>query len=145
MVNPMMKKAMRVANSVAVGLYRRSNGRIGGRVQGTSVLLLTVPGRKTGTPHTVAVSYFDHDGGYLLAASAGGTKDDPQWVRNLAAAGKASIRIGATSQEVDARIAKDTERDKLWQDIIVAQYPFFAKYQEKSGRTIPVAILTPRS
>ncbi|HEX4705934.1 MAG TPA: nitroreductase/quinone reductase family protein [Pseudonocardiaceae bacterium] len=145
MANPVMKKAMRVANSVAVGLYRRSSGRIGGKIQGTRVLLLTVAGRKTGTPHTVAVSYFDHDGGYLLAGSAGGAKYDPQWVRNLAAAKKATIQIGGMSHDVDARLAEGAERDTLWRDVVVATAPFFGKYQEKSGRTIPVAILTPRA
>jgi F420H(2)-dependent quinone reductase len=30
----------------------------------SSVLLLTVPGRKTGTPHTTPVSYFEDEGGY---------------------------------------------------------------------------------
>ncbi len=88
---PVMKKVMRTANALIVSLYRRSSGRIGRTAKGTSVLLLTVPGRKTGTPHTVAVSYFEHNGGYLVTGSGGGMKSEPQWVRNLRVTPKAQI------------------------------------------------------
>ena len=51
-MNAAVKRLMRAGNGLAVFLYRRSNGRIGGTARGgTRVLLLTVPGRKSGTPH----------------------------------------------------------------------------------------------
>jgi hypothetical protein len=34
------------------------------------------------------------------------------------------------------------ERDALWASV-VEQAPFFEGYQKKSGRTIPIAVLTP--
>ena len=144
-MNPVLKKTLRAANAAAVGLYRRSDGRIGGKARGTDVLLLTVVGRKSGRPRTVAVSYFEYNGDYVLAGSAGGMKQDPQWVRNLAAAGQAQIQIRGRSHVVGGRITQGAERDRLWHDVVLARFPFFAKYQEKSGRTIPVALLTPRS
>lgn len=143
-MNSVMKKAMRVANVIAVSLYRRTNGRIGGTARGTPILLLTVAGRKTGTPHTVPVSYFQYDGGYLVTGSAGGMKNDPQWIRNLKAAGRAHIQIGGEDSDVDARIPNGAERDELWCEVVLGRAPFFAKYQEKSGRMIPVAMLVPR-
>ena len=65
-MNAAAKRLMRAGNGLAVFLYRRSKGRIGGTARGrTPVLLLTVPGRKTGTPHTTPVSYLADEGGYV--------------------------------------------------------------------------------
>jgi hypothetical protein len=41
-MNPVLKKTLHAANAAAVGLYRRSGGRIVGKARGTDVLLLTV-------------------------------------------------------------------------------------------------------
>lgn len=142
-MNAVMKKAMRVGNALGVFLYRRSNGRIGGSAKGTPGLLLTAPGRKTGTPHTVPVSYFEHNGRYVVTGSAGGTKHDPQWIRNLQPAPRAHIQIGAQQTEVETRVTEATERDELWRDVVIARAPFFARYEGKSGRVIPIAVLTP--
>ena len=144
-MNPVLKKTLQAANATAVGLYRRSKGRIGGKARGTDVLLLTVVGRKSGQPRTVPVSYFEHNGGYVIVGSAGGMKQDPQWIRNLAAAGQAKIQIRDHVQVVDGRIADSAERDRLWDEVVLARFPLFAKYQEKSGCIIPVAVLTPRA
>jgi deazaflavin-dependent oxidoreductase (nitroreductase family) len=145
-LNPILKTLMASGNKVASRLYMRSNGRIGGSARGVPVLVLTVPGRKTGKPRSVPVAYFDHDGGYLVAATAGGSKTDPEWIRNLAASGRARVHVGEQESDVDARIVDGPERDQLWRDVVVERAPGFAKYDEKSGgRVIPIAILGPRS
>jgi hypothetical protein len=36
------------------------------------LLLLTVPGRRNGTPRTVPVAHFDRDGGYLAVGTGVG-------------------------------------------------------------------------
>src|SRR4029450_981847 len=83
-MTPAVKRLIRAGNGLAVFLYRRSNGRIGGAARGGApVLLLTAPGRKTGTPHTAPVSYFEDQGSYVVTGTAGGRKQDPQWFRNL--------------------------------------------------------------
>ena len=142
-MNPIVTRLMRAANAGAVALYRRTGGRLGGSVKGVPLLLLTVPGRKTGVPRTVAVSYFHHDGSSVVVGSAGGAKHDPQWMKNLRATPTARIEIGRKEQEVRVRIADPAERDALWKDVIVPNAPFFAGYEQKAGRVIPVAVLTP--
>ena len=129
---------------VPVLLYRRSNGRIGGSIRGVSVLLLTVIGRKTGLPHTVPVSYFERDGAYLVVGSGGGSATEPQWFRNLRKASQADVQLGARTLTVSVRVADEAERAALWRDVIVATAPFFAPYEHKSGRTVPIAVLRPR-
>ena len=138
------KTMMATGNRVASWMYVRSNGRMGGSARGVPVLILTVPGRKTGKPRTNPVAYFEHDGGYVVAATAGGSDTEPQWIKNLAAAGKARIQIGEQRQDVDVRIADSAERAQLWRDVVVERAPGFRKY-EKAKRVIPIALLTPRS
>ena len=139
-----LHRAMRAANAAAVWLYRRSGGRIGGTAKGVDVLLLTVAGRKTGRPFTVPVAYLKHGAVYVVTGSAGGMKYDPQWIHNLNAAGRAEIEIGRERVAVHGRVTDGAERDRLWRDVVLAQAPFFANYEQKSGRVIPVATLAPR-
>jgi deazaflavin-dependent oxidoreductase (nitroreductase family) len=86
-----------------VWLYQRTSSRIGGRGMGRLPLLLTVPGRRSGTPHTVPVAYLDHNGGYLLVGTGmGGTRAVPQWFLNLQAAGTGHIQIRRMEHDVGA-------------------------------------------
>lgn len=135
-------KILAAGNRAAAWVYRRTKGRIGGSAKGVPVMLITVPGRKTGVPRSVPVAFFEHGHGYLVAASAGGSKADPQWIHNLGTAEKAHISVYGDQHEVDARIVDGAERDQPWQEVVLARAPFFAKYEEKSGRTIPLAVLT---
>jgi deazaflavin-dependent oxidoreductase (nitroreductase family) len=145
-MNAVSKAMMRTAGKGAVFAYRRSGGRIGGKaLGGAPVMLLTVAGRRTGAPHTTAVTYFEHEGGYVVVGSAGGTPVDPQWFRNLRKAATASIEVGpAPRRTVGVRILTGAERDAVWTGVVLARVPAFAKYEVKSGgRTMPLAILTP--
>ena len=144
-MNPVVKRAMAAGNNAAVWVYRRTNGRIGGTAKGLPVLLLTVPGRMTGRLRTVPVSFFEHDNGYVVAASAGGGKANPQWIHNLGEAKGAHIQIHEHHYDVDAQITDGDQRDELWHSVVLTRAPFFAKYEEKSGRVIPIALLTPRA
>jgi hypothetical protein len=88
-MSPLVRTLMMAARRGAVFAYRRSGGKIGGRARGGSpVLLLTVKGRSTGVPRTAPVSWFEHDGGYVVVGSGGGSAGDPQWFRNLRRAGR---------------------------------------------------------
>ena len=143
-MNPVARRVARAATALAVRLYRWSDGRIGGTAAGRSpVLLLTVAGRKSGRPHTTPVSYFEHEGSYLVVGSGGGMKADPQWMRNVRAATTAHVQVKARHHDVAVRMAEGEERDRLWRDVVVARTPSFGAYEKKSGRVIPVAVLTP--
>lgn len=144
-MNATVRTLMRTANTLAVTLYQRSGGRIGGTAKGVPVLLLTVPGRRTHVPHTVPVAYFEHDGGYLVTGTSGGSRQEPQWFRNVRATPTGRVEIGRRVLDVDVRVAGPDERLELWTDVVLAQARSFAHYEEKSGRAIPVAVLTPAS
>jgi deazaflavin-dependent oxidoreductase (nitroreductase family) len=109
------------------------------------LLLLTVPGRKSGTLRTVPVAYFDHDGRRILVGTGmGGSKAVPQWFLNLQAAGRGRVRIGERELEADARLASGAERDELWPQL-AARAPHFARWQARTGRILPVVVLTARA
>lgn len=75
--------------------------------------------------------------------SAGGMPQEPQWFRNLRVADRAEIEIGRERRTVSIRVLTSPERDVAWRDIVVARCPPFAKYETKTTRTIPIALLTP--
>jgi len=138
------QRMWKAGNTAAVWMYRRTGGKVGGRAKGGSrVLLLTVAGRKSGLPHTVPVAYVEREGGYYLAATAGGQPKEPQWIRNLRAASTATIEVGRDSRVMSVEVLHGAESDAAWKDVIVATYPSFGPYEAKSGRKIAVARLSP--
>ena len=46
------------------------------------------------------------------------------------------------AKEVQAALAAPDERPSLWQRL-VAMYPYFTEYQQRTRRAIPVVTLTP--
>ena len=143
-MNAAVKRLMRAGNGLAVFLYRRSNGRLGGP-PGVAPRFCCSPClvARPGPPHTTPISYFEDEGGYVVTGTAGGTKQDPQWFRNLRAASRAHVELGPRHLDVDVHVASGAERDRLWREVVLARAPSFATYEEKSGRVIPVAVLTP--
>lgn len=133
---------MRAGGALNTRLYRASGGRLMGKVRGVPVLLLTVAGRKTGADHTTAVSYFEDGGSFVVTGSAGGGKSEPQWFRNLRHADRAVIEVRTRRTEVTVAIAGPEEHAILWEKLM-AHAPFFANYQKKVEREIPMAVLTP--
>ena len=138
----LQRSLMRAAGALSIRLYRVSGGRVMGKVRGATVLLLTVPGRTTGVPHTTPVSYFEDAGSYVVSGTAGGAPRDPQWFRNLRQAERAVVEIGRERVDVTVSVAGPEEREELWRKL-VARYPFFGGYKTKVERTIPMARLTP--
>jgi F420H(2)-dependent quinone reductase len=136
------KPLVRAGRALSNRLYRASGGRLMGKVRGMPVLLITVPGRKTGDPHTTPVSYFDDDGKFVVTGSGAGSAREPQWFKNLRHAEQAEIEIGRKKIPVNVAIASDEQRGILWQRLLL-RAPFFADYQRKVERQIPMAILTP--
>jgi deazaflavin-dependent oxidoreductase (nitroreductase family) len=142
-VSPAPRLLTRWGNRTGVWLYRRSRGRLGGPGKGTTIAVLTVPGRTTGIPRSVALGLHRHGGAYLVVGTGSGSRREPDWFRNLRSAGRAELQIRTRRVEVGVRVTEGVERDRLWNDVILTQAPWRAAYAEKSGRVVPVAVLTP--
>src|SRR3954466_6017528 len=74
--------------------YRETGGEVGHVwKEGSTVLLLTTTGRKTGEQRTTPLIYAQDGDRYVTVASKGGAPDDPGWYRNLAKSPDAELPV----------------------------------------------------
>jgi F420H(2)-dependent quinone reductase len=142
MVTPFKRRLVRIGNRIGVWMYRAFDGRLMS-TNNAKVLMITSPGRRTGVLHSTCVRYLDTPQGLLVWGTASGAPSDPDWFRNLRKAKVADVQMGAKTLRARPRELLAQERDSAWQDVVLAQAPEVAKYAQRAGRTIPVAILEP--
>jgi deazaflavin-dependent oxidoreductase (nitroreductase family) len=136
-------KAVELFWKIHPALLRLSGGRIGARVVGMPVLLLTTKGRKSGQARTCALTYLPKDGAYVVIASYLGEPRHPAWWLNLEANPEAEIEIGGRKQSVRARLTTGEERERLWNEVVTVNADY-AEYQTRTTREIPVVVLEGR-
>ncbi|MDP6978020.1 MAG: nitroreductase family deazaflavin-dependent oxidoreductase [Myxococcota bacterium] len=121
-----------------VWLYRKTDGRWGGRFQGGApVMLVTMRGRKTGLERTAPLIHIPHGEGILLVASQGGLAKNPTWYGNVVANPEISVQVGASHRKMIAREVDDARKAALWPTICNV-HPDFDVYQQRTDRNIPV-------
>lgn len=136
----MGSKLMKWMQDANVFLYRKTGGKLGGRMQGAPVLLLTTRGRKTGKQRTTPLIYLESGADLVVVASKGGWAQDPLWYRNLQAEPTVQVQVGGSVRQMKARTANAEERARLWPQLVGVYAPY-ADYQSWSERQIPVVIL----
>jgi deazaflavin-dependent oxidoreductase (nitroreductase family) len=80
-------------------------------------VLITVRGRKSGLPRTTPVTIIEYAGRRGLIAPFG----EVDWVRNLRAAGRATITVGRHKEEVAAVELGPTEAVAFIRDVLAPQ------------------------
>jgi deazaflavin-dependent oxidoreductase (nitroreductase family) len=120
--------------------YLASDGRNGQRFYGVDALLITTRGRRSGKLRRTAL-YYGRDGDrYVLVASNGGSRTDPNWYRNLVADPEVDVQVGAERFTARARTATGEERSALWR-LMAGIFSNYEQYQAKADREIPVVVL----
>ncbi|HEV2474988.1 MAG TPA: nitroreductase family deazaflavin-dependent oxidoreductase [Candidatus Dormibacteraeota bacterium] len=76
--------------------------------------LITVRGRKSGVPRTTPIALVEIDGKRWVI----GTFGDTNWVRNLRAAGEATLTVGRSREEVVADELDVEARARFFRDVI---------------------------
>jgi F420H(2)-dependent quinone reductase len=132
---------VKTLSAIHRAIYSASGGRVGRRIAGMPVLLLTTKGRTTGKRRTSPLTYFEEDGAIVLVASYGGRPHNPDWFENLIAAGEGEVTIGRERRHMQARRATSDEHARLWSRI-VGTYDGYRVYQAKTSREIPLAVLS---
>ena len=76
----------------------------------------------------------------VVVGSRGGAARDPDWVGNLRADPRATVKHGRDVRKVRASEVDGSERDRLW-ELVVEAFPLYATYQRKTKRVIPLFVL----
>jgi deazaflavin-dependent oxidoreductase (nitroreductase family) len=121
--------------------YRETGGEEGYYWRnGTTILLLTTKGRKSGQPRTSPLIYRELDGKYLIVASKGGAPQPPEWFLNLQADPHVTVQIKDEVFDAVARVADPEEKTGMWRHMTEV-WPDYDEYQKKTDREIPVVVL----
>lgn len=124
-------------------LLRLSGGRIGTKVNGFDVLLLTTRGRRSGQRRTIALQYLPDQHGYLVIASNAGDERHPAWWLNLVADPDATISIRRSEEAVHARELLGEQRAAILARFVAID-DAYAEYERRTSRRIPVVLLERR-
>ncbi|MGA3525359.1 nitroreductase family deazaflavin-dependent oxidoreductase [Melissospora conviva] len=133
-------------NAKVIDEFRANEGRVGGPFAGAPMVLVHHRGRKSGRELVSPMMYLPHETDeeiIYVFASKGGAPENPDWYRNLIAAGEAAVERGTETYPVRVRELTGEERDQRY-DEQARRYPGFAEYAQKTAgiRTIPVLELT---
>src|SRR5438045_5180673 len=101
-----------------------------------------------GREYVTPLMYLPHDtepDSIYVFATKGGAPTNPDWYRNLTAAGDGSVERGIETYKVTVRELTGAERDRIYAEQ-ARRYPGFAEYARQTAgvRIIPVLELTRR-
>ena len=128
-------------NKNIIDEFRANEGRVGGRFEGRTLLLLHTTGAKSKQPRINPAAYVRDGERYVVIASKGGAPTNPDWYYNIKANPNLTVEVGTETFKVHATVAEEPERTRLYNKM-VEMMPGFADYQQKTTRKIPVIVLT---
>jgi deazaflavin-dependent oxidoreductase (nitroreductase family) len=132
-------RTVRAASRVHLWLYRRFGGT---GFLGTDTLVLTTTGLRSGRPRSTPVYFVARGDRLYIAASFAGRDTPPQWYLNLLADPRVTVQTADRHGPYLALVLPRARADQVW-PLLVAAYRPFARYQQRTTRTIPVIELTP--
>jgi deazaflavin-dependent oxidoreductase (nitroreductase family) len=128
-------------NAGIIAEFRANGGRVGGRWEGSPLLLLHHTGAKSGLSRVNPLGYLPDGPRYLIWASNYGAPRNPAWYHNLKAHPNARIEVGSETIDVVAKEATGEQRERLFAKV-TDRYPQLVDAERKSRRAIPVLVLT---
>jgi deazaflavin-dependent oxidoreductase (nitroreductase family) len=121
--------------------YRETGGRVGHIwKEGSTILLLTTTGRRTGEKRTTPLIYAKDGDRYVIVASQGGAPEHPGWFRNLSKDPNVELQVRSDVFPARARVAEGEERERLWRRANEV-WRHYDEYQQKTERESPVVVL----
>jgi deazaflavin-dependent oxidoreductase (nitroreductase family) len=125
-------------NRKVIEEFRAKKGKVGRG--NTPHLLLTTTGAKSGLTRINPLNYSTDGDRYIVMASKGGSATHPDWYHNLVAQPEVTVEVGSERFAARASVAEGEERARLF-DQHAAKMPYFAGFQRKTRRQIPVVVL----
>lgn len=137
----MTEDATKLFGADHVRRYRETGGEVGHIwKEGSTVLLLTTTGRRSGEKRTTPLIYARDGDAYVIVASKGGAPDHPGWYENLSKDPNVELQVLDEVFPARARVADGDERERLWAKANEI-WPHYAEYQQRTEREIPVVVL----
>ena len=128
-------------NQGIIDEFRANNGKVGGRFEGKTLLLLHTTGAKSHKPHINPAAYVKYGDRYVVIASMGGAPTNPDWYYNIVANPTVTVEVGTEEFQAEAKVIKDEpERTRLYNKM-TEMMPAFNDYRQKTSRVIPVITL----
>ena len=129
-------------NRAVIDEFRTNEGRVGGELAGTPLLLLHHIGAKSGIERVTPLAYSRQaNGRYVIAASNAGSPTHPNWYHNLKARPRVEVELGTETFWVQAEEPHGSRRDALWSELVAASSSL-RDYQTMTRRQIPLVVLT---
>jgi deazaflavin-dependent oxidoreductase (nitroreductase family) len=136
----------RVAPSVVPRLDRLVHRLTGGRTTMSAgmvpTVLLTTTGSRSGEPRTVPLACFPEGDDLYVVGSNYGRERHPAWSTNLMATPRARASFDGRDYDVDAHLLTPVEKAETWPRLVAA-WPVYDTYVERSGRDLRVFRLSP--
>ena len=128
-------------NERIIGEFRANEGRVGGLLAGTPMMLVHHIGAKSGVTRVTPLTYAAQgDGRYVIVASNGGSPTHPSWYFNLRANPRIEAELGTETFTVEAEELGGSARAELWPKLIAAS-PSLGEFESKASRQIPLMVL----
>ena len=136
-----MSEAESLFGDEHVRRYRETGGAVGHDWrEGSTILLLTTTGRKTGEQRTVPLIYAQDGDRYVIIASKGGAPEHPGWYQNIEKTPEVGLQVKDQVFRARARVAKGEERERLWR-LANTVWKYYDDYAKRTAREIPVVVL----
>jgi deazaflavin-dependent oxidoreductase (nitroreductase family) len=123
-----------------VRVYRETGGQRGYHWRGTTILLLSTIGRRSGEQRTTPLIHRVDGEHWVVVASKGGAPANPAWFENLMAEPAVTVQVLDETFAARASIAEGAERERLW-SLMTEVWPAYDEYQQRTERQIPVVVL----
>ncbi len=129
-------------NKKIIEEFRANEGRVGGLLAGTPMILIHHIGAKSGIERVTPLACTPlRDGRYVIVASNGGSPTHPSWYHNLKANPRIKVEVGSQTFTVLAQELDDTARAELWLKLVAAA-PSLGEFAAETRRQIPLFVLT---
>jgi deazaflavin-dependent oxidoreductase (nitroreductase family) len=125
-------------NANVINEFRANEGRVGGPLAGTTLVLIHHIGARSGIERVTPLAVSLREGSrFVIVGSNGGSLTDPTWCHNLRANARIDVELGAETFTVLAEELKGRARADVWRRL-VAEAPQAGEFQSKVARRIPV-------
>jgi deazaflavin-dependent oxidoreductase (nitroreductase family) len=130
-------------NKAVIEEFRANKGKVGGHFENATLVLVHTTGAKSGLERINPMMGMADGDRIIVIASKGGAPEHPAWFNNLVANPEVVVEYGEETFKARAAVPEEPERSKLYSKM-AEKYPFFADYEQKTTRAIPVVTLNRR-